>query len=268
MTSKMTSKIASHRFPTRTPQLLLFILFVATWVSAQRPGPSEIEDALNRVKQGEFFLVDVGVIARAHLVQAIPILKEQFAKTQDPHFKDALASALVTLGDKEDAYWDFLAARANEAVESDIPFPRDFDSHGKIEKNHFSQAFLQWAKNHGLSPGDAGQIAGFELPGKVLMLAVTGDPRGLPLLRKALSSPNYLIQSVGAKGLARLQDKESIPLIIDACERAPADMAASIAEALIFFDDPQAKSASEKYIPKDTLASLHGVKHEPANNPF
>jgi hypothetical protein len=45
-------------------------------------------------------------------------------------------------------------------------------------------------------------------------------------------------------------------------------MAAVIAQALIFFDDPQAQSAAEKYIPKDMLKALRDVRHEPVTDPF
>src|SRR5260370_39289585 len=74
-------------------------------------------------------------------------------------------------------------------------------------------------------------------PGPVGLLALTGDPRAVPLLRRALWSPNYMIEIMGAMGLAKIQDKESIPWIIEACRRAPAEAAAVIAESLIYFDD-------------------------------
>jgi hypothetical protein len=40
------------------------------------------------------------------VVAAIPELEKQFAVSQDPDTKDAVASALVKLGDKDPAYWD------------------------------------------------------------------------------------------------------------------------------------------------------------------
>jgi hypothetical protein len=55
-------------------------MLLAARALAQRVKPSEVEDALNRLKQGKFFLVDVGDIARAHMVEAIPILKDQFGR--------------------------------------------------------------------------------------------------------------------------------------------------------------------------------------------
>jgi HEAT repeat protein len=251
-----------------TLRLSVLCMLLAACTFAQQVKPSEVEDAINRVKRGEFLLPDVEIIARARAVAAIPILKDQFGRTKDQDAKAKIAAALSELGDKGQVYWDFLENRARAAVESGAPYPIRFDAEGKMMPRQYTPELLQWAKDRNISPGDAGQMALYDIPGRVLMLAGAGDPRGLPLLRQAMSSPNYMIQVWAAKGLALLQDKESIPAIIDACQRAPVDMAAVIAEALIFFDDPQAKSAAEKYIPKDTLEALREVRHEPANNPF
>jgi len=235
-----------------------------------------VADAVKKVKQGKFSGVHVEAIAEAGAVEAIPALEEQFARSLEPNAsaeidpgnKGKIASALVRLGDNGQVYWDFLENPARTAVESGAPFPIRFDAQGKIMPYQYTPELLEWAKSRSISPEDAAQIAIYDMPGKVLLLAETGDPRGLPLLRQAMSSPNYMIQAKAAKGLAKLQDKESIPMIIGACQRAPVDMAAVIAQALIFFDDPQAQSAAEKYIPNDMLKALREVRHEPVTDPF
>ena len=53
--------------------------------------------------------------------------------------------------------------------------------------------------------------------GKVYL--IYGDPRGIPLLREALKSPNSEIVTNGVAGLARAHDWDSIPLIVEACKR-------------------------------------------------
>jgi hypothetical protein len=63
----------------------------------------------------------------------------------------------------------------------------------------------------------------------VEIVAETRDPRGVRLLRRALSSPHYEIQTFAAAGLVRARDNDSIPLIIDACKNASPDVASSIA---------------------------------------
>jgi nucleoid-associated protein YgaU len=234
-----------------------------------------VAEAIQKVKQGNFYGPHVEEIAEAGAVEAIPALKEQFAHSVDPSHKDDLdpgnkeeiASALVRLGEKDDIYWDFLVKQATEAVDSDAPFPREFDSQGKMLDDHFSPAFLQWVKQHGLSPGDAGEMVVYRLPGKLFMLAETGDPRGIPLLRRGMSSANYMIQIMAAKGLAKLQDRDSIPVIIAACQSS-SWASPVIAEVLVYFDDPEAQAAAEKYLPKGMFKTLRDKRHAPLHDPF
>jgi hypothetical protein len=234
-----------------------------------------VADAIKKVKQGDFLGVHVEEIAEAGAGEAIPALKEQFARNVDPSQKDdidpgnkgKIASALVRLGDKDEVYWDFLVKQAKEAIESDPPFPREFDFQGNMLTDHFSTAFLQWAKVHELSSDKAAEMAMYKLPGKLLLIAETGDQRGLPLLRQAMSSSNFVIQAMAAKGLAKLQDKESIPLIIAACQKSPGG-ASAIAEALVYFDDPQAQNAAGEYMPKDMFKAFRENRHEPIHDPF
>jgi hypothetical protein len=81
--------------------------------------------------------------------------------------------------------------------------------------------------------------------GKVYL--VSGDPRGIPLLREALKSPYREIVCAGAEGLARAHDKDSIPLIVEACKRFHnADEVRVIAQNLRFFQrDPEARTAAQ-----------------------
>ena len=83
------------------------------------------------------------------------------------------------------------------------------------------------------------------------MLAWSADPRAIPFFRKGLLSSNYMVEILAALGSAEIGDKDSIPLIMDACSRAPAEAAATIAQSLIYFDSAEAQSAVNKYIPKD-----------------
>jgi HEAT repeat protein len=84
------------------------------------------------------------------------------------------------------------------------------------------------------------------------MVAEMGDPRGVPLLQRALSSPNSDIRLIAAAGLARTRDKDSVPLIIDLCKNAPPDVASHIAsQVLVYFDDPRAQSAVDRYLSKE-----------------
>jgi hypothetical protein len=220
---------------------------------------TNVSDAINKVKSGNFALVHIELIAKAHAVEAIPTLEEQFARSQDARTKAKIASALVRLGTKDDIYWDFLVEQATLAVES--PAPSLVDSQGKIVREQLSPEFLAWAKAHNVPPDPV-----YGLPGNVVLLGETEDPRGIPLLRRGLLSPNSFIEVAAAKGLAQIQDTNSIPLIIEACQRSP-EAALALAEALVYFDDSRAQSAVDTYMPKD-LAKVFRESKAQGKKPF
>ena len=93
----------------------------------------------------------------------------------------------------------------------------------------------------------------YDLAGKIIYLAETADPRAVPLLRRALAFRNYMIAIMAAKGLAVIQDNDSIPFIIDACRKAPSDAAIAIADSLIYFDDPERRAQPVTICPKNIL---------------
>src|SRR6185312_8072957 len=92
-----------------------------------------------------------------------------------------------------------------------------------------------------------------EFPVELEMMGDIGDPRGLPILLKGLSSQNYGVRRSSALGLALLQDKNSIPLIIEAAKNAPLEAQAVIARALVAFDDPKARAAADELIPDKAI---------------
>jgi hypothetical protein len=240
--------------------LLCALLPSAAFGQVTQNQPDRIADAISHVKSGDFFPVDLEQLAQAHAVQAVPVLKEQFAASKDAESKAHIASALVRLGVRDDLYWNYLVEQATEAVNSDVPLPTMYDSKGKLLRGQISQGFTAWAKAHNVSPASAGETAMFTLPGMVAFLAETGDARGIPLLRQALQSPNFLIVTMAAEGLALIQDKASIPLIVEACNRAHPDEAIPIAESLIYFDDPEAQNSADFYLPKDQAQAMRDAK--------
>lgn len=226
-----------------------FTTLIATIHSQERNSDSQNADNLiERIKQGTFTPAMVNRIVQLRAVQAIPVLKQQFVINPDTLTKQALASALVSLGDTEDVYWDFLVDHAKVVIETDAPFPIAFDTEGKLVPRQLSPEFLEWAKAHNLSPERASSVQVYALPVDLTFLAVTGDPRGLALLRRSLASRNYFIQAVAAKGLAKLQDTDSVPVIIAVCRKSPAQVAELIARALVFFEDARAQAAAETFI--------------------
>jgi HEAT repeats len=156
----------------------------------------------------------------------------------------------VDMRDKDDTYWDSLVKLVAPALESDAPDFMSYDSQGKAVSGPSPQ-LVAWADAHNLPHAGLLEESRYLLPGKVMIFGWSRDPRAIPLLRRALSSPNYMVEIAAAMGLAEIGDKESIPFIIDACRKAPADVAAVIARALVYFDDNSAQSAVDQFIPKD-----------------
>lgn len=225
----------------------------------------KVSDAIEKARQdNDESIYFVEQLAQARAVQAVPMLQEKFVRTQNALDKAHVASALMRLGDKDDIYWDFLMKLATKAVESDAPNFMSYDSQGKSVPGP-SPEFEAWAKAHKLSPTGLGEEHMYLLPGPVAFLALTGDSRAVPLLRRALLSPNYQIEIVAAMGLAEIGDNDSIPLIIEACKKAPTEAAAVLARSLVYFDDNAAQSAVDQFIPKDMAklyrdAKAHGQK--------
>jgi len=223
--------------------------------------------AIARLKSGSALGIDVDFVKKAGAAQAVlPDLEQAFGRETDLHEKDMIASALVKLGDKDDAYWNFLLEQATIAVDSDIPDAAFSPSQNKIVIDRISPELLAWAAAHHIDANTAAIDSVYGYPGKVLLLALAEDPRGIPLLRRALLSHDFMIVRMGASGLAQLQDINSIPFIIAACEKAPKGYDAALAEsALLYFDDARAQNAVDRYADKERArrfreARMHGLK--------
>jgi hypothetical protein len=237
----------------------------------------KIAREIEEVRQDkEMAMYDVEQLAEAGAVEAIPALEEKFARmpgspsrypSWDAADKAHVASALVRLGDKKQIYWDYLIKQATEAVNSDAPDPASYDSKGKPLPG-VSPEFQAWADAHKLPHAGLWDMFRYVLPGPVLLLGMTGDPRAVPVLRRGLLSPNYIVESSSAKGLAQVGDKASVPLIIEACKKAPPDAASVITRSLVYFDDPEAQKAVDRYVPKEIAKALREEKARGKKKPL
>src|SRR3984885_12704688 len=208
---------------------MLGVLHIAVWcallvgVVYGQASQEQVDEALNlkissvieHLKQGVYGPATQEQIAEAEAGQLVPILEARFVTSQDADVKARVARSLMDLGDKSNAYWDFLVQQAKLAIESDAPSPRCFSSANCVSGH--PREYLAWARAHNVTEGSQEETALYWLEGKLYF--VSGDPRGIPLLREALKSPYREIVSAGAEGLARAQDWDSIPLIVEACKR-------------------------------------------------
>jgi hypothetical protein len=198
-------------------------------------------------------------LAHLHATQAVPMLKEKFLRTQDLADKAHVASVLVRLGATEEIYWDFLIQLATRVVENDAPNFYAYDSQGKTLPGP-NPAFVAWADAHHLDHQGLLEQQMYLAPQPIMFLALTADPRGIPLLRRALSSPNHMIAIFAALGLAEIHDDASIAMIIQACQKLPADAAVAMAESLLYFDSSDAQNAVDQFIPKEIAKNLREAK--------
>lgn len=184
--------------------------------------------------------------------RATPVLRETFQKLDTKYEKQFVALALLKVGKKDDkeneTVWNYLVRHAKSAVEDKTPFPLEFVD-GRIVGNELSREFLAWCAQRDCEPTREAQEALLTGPADVLILAVADDPRANPIFRKGLKSKNYMIVARSAQGLAILQDGSAVSEIIDACRKAPAEAAATIAQSLVFFQDgPEANEAADEFI--------------------
>lgn len=226
--------------------------------------PKNVPDAVARLKAGEYSATYVDMVRRAHATEAIPSLEREFDRQKERLDLLKIASVLVSLGDRNGRYWDYLVREVRPAVEDGAPFFMNVDKQGHLQPGP-SPAFLAWAERHKATQEDIGkgEQAVYLEPGEVALLGMSGDPRAVPLLRRALQSPNYFVQRFAAEGLATLKDEGSIPLIIAVVQRAPAELAPFLAETLVPFPDPNAEAAVDRYVPKDRAKSLRDDLKKP-----
>jgi hypothetical protein len=104
----------------------------------------------------------------------------------------------MDLGDKGNAYWDYLVQQAKLAIESDAPSPLCFSS-ANCTSGHPPE-YVAWARAHNIAEGSQAEMALNWLEGKVYL--VSSDPRGIPLLREALWVLKKSVPLSGVWGLS------------------------------------------------------------------
>lgn len=228
---------------------------------------SNLPKAMADLRSGVFSAYDLELVARIHALEAINPLEKQFSREQDLSMKLKIANTLSRLGDANSEYWDYLAAHATEAINRNEPNPFRFDKNGKVLPQQPSDAYLAWARQKHLDAKTAYRELTLNDIAAIIDLASSGDRRSIPLLRKALTSKNPFMQINAALGLADLDDRQSIPLIIHACEKAPKEVAAMIAESLVYFDDNDAQHAVDSYVPPKTAKILREARAQ-GKTPF
>ena len=159
-----------------------------------------------------------------------------------------VASTLLSLRIKDAEYFQYLAELARGSIESDMPWPSKFDERGKFVRGEMSAAFVAWCETQKVDPKRTAVKAGVAMT-PVLMLAKSGDTRAAPLFLQGLTSPNYSVAGMSARGLGMIGDPQGITPIIQAALKAPMDARIFISPELAYFDDPKAKKMLQQLVP-------------------
>lgn len=204
--------------------------------------------------------------------EAVAIDKQVFALSTDPELKERIGSILISIGVKDQAYFDYLAKAAKQALDNDVPWPSLYDERGRINHKADHPAFVAWCKKHGLDPKDernaplrtanpefldwciahdvrpmnARHDSYYEIPLPWYFVAAAHDPRFYDLLMQGLHSHNLMIAGWAAEGLVRLQDPKALDELIAVGRRMPAEISFMFATSLVRLPDPKAQAAAEE----------------------
>lgn len=174
----------------------------------------------------------------------IPVLHQAFAAETGVTRRQFIAAAVVSLGDPDPQYFEYVAQAAREAIGNDLPFPVLLNgSNGSRLKTAYRPEFVRLVQEHGLDLTVALREAALELPSSVEALGEAADPRSFSILLHGLDSPNIMIVRAAAFGLARLHDNSGIQPIIAACTRLPLEERRMVAKALLYFDSSAQRAA-------------------------
>ena len=156
------------------------VLQIAVWcallvgVGYGQTSQDQVDEALNlkvstaieHLKQGVYGPATQEQIAEAEAGQLVPMLEARFVTSQDADVKARAARSLMDLGDKSNAYWDFLVQQAKLAIESDAPAPRCPPSASCVSGH--SAEYLAWARAHNVTEGSQAEMALEWLPAKFI----------------------------------------------------------------------------------------------------
>jgi hypothetical protein len=153
----------------------------------------------------------------------------------------------VTLGPKDDLYFDVLAKYAQDSVVSDAPPPFFFDPEGTEIRSNLTLVFTNWCEVHQMK-SDVCLATVAEQAVDAYYLGLLKDKRGIPTFRRGLESNNVAIVRASSAGLALLNDIDSISLIVTAARRFPPKLQPLVADMLAQFDDPRAWPPIDEFI--------------------
>jgi hypothetical protein len=178
-----------------------------------------------------------------------PALARSFASATSKREKQWIALTLVHLGSDSDAYSDFLAGYATEAIDDPAPYFAAYDASGRQLRGVFSPTFESWCAINGKNPREVAALQTYDQPEDVLILARASLAQWRNLLRRGVRSKNPQVVAYSAQGLARLHDAASIALVAQVAERLPRSEALTVAMQLPWYGTSDADALMQKLVP-------------------
>lgn len=180
--------------------------------------------------------------------RAIPGLRDAFEREAKPLNREFIAAALVRLSDPNPRYFNVVVRGTLDALSDEVPYRSNPASAGTTDQlgNHIE--IQTWAKAHSVSMMQAIWRATIEDPGAIEALGLTEDQRSIPILFRALKSPNLLVVREAALALARMRQVSAIGPIIAACRLQNSEDRPWTARALLYFRPEKAQKAAIELI--------------------
>jgi HEAT repeat protein len=245
---------------TKRPGIVFILALARLWLAVPLARTQdEVSALLARLSSDPFDeSVLYAIERRPSDDRIVPALEAAFDHRAAKSEKQAIAETILRLGNKAERFLEFLANYAREAVEDRTPFFLKVDAEGKAVPGQFSAEFENWCAQNGKDPRSVASVQSIVYPKDVLALAEVQAPSALELFKKGLDSPNPIVVSISVRGLGRLRDVASIPLIAKACDRLPSARRA-VAVELPWYSDPQADALMERLVPDRKARSRYAA---------
>lgn len=233
--------------------LLVFGLLAVSSLAQTLPSAeqsSSLAEAATLYATGNFGPVVPSELEQIKGGNALPVFERRFPLLPDPDLQLVWAAELVRLGERDDRYWNLLAAEMLARLNSNVTDhePVDLLTGKPInpELGYVVRHHPRYGEDY-RSPATQDTLA-------CQSLKLAGDPRAIPLLRNALDSPRESLRSCAAWILAERHDAAAIPRIVASIERSPAGHRESIARGLLSpaptLADPAFVAAARPFVPE------------------
>lgn len=179
--------------------------------------------------------------------EAVAQIKQRFHESTSREERRDIVRHLVMFHHADPEHFDYLLEIGGQALQDPIPFSVESAWDGTSHVPELSEQFVAWARAHEMSLEDAGR-AGMEQAQDFGLVATSGGPLVLPVLREALLAESGMMFLSAARALARLGDERSIQTIYERGLEGPWDYTFGAGLMLLDFNSEETDRLSEELI--------------------